>query len=289
MAKPAENKAELESFLDSCTMNFHRFIQRELGTYNGTALGAVSIGWSGFPSGGGAYRGWFDFRTKKKTTLAIKVQGMTIFNKVTFMRAFENGRGHRLLYLPTSKLPKDTGHTYHDSEESWYDKVEPSLEAPIDDKARDYVMEVIKQIKAGEFWTIRKYAIGTGEIKKSRRRGSIEDEKGFEAIVEKTFSDTPSPWPVLRARNARYRIKQIPTDSEPLILEPTDEKDEILSIPQDHLDLGYLNRCGWKVGRAIPNVRLIVTSDKDEDIFSNWTIANLGCQGYIYKGEKSPE
>ncbi len=274
MATPEENKAELETLLDNFTINFHRFIQEKVGEYNGTALGVVSIGWGCYPSGGGGYFGYFGFRNSRDTMLLFEVKRMVSVDDIAFLEGFESGRGHNIRYVSTPKnLDQDPfGYRFPNI----LDKLDPKLDIPIDDIQRPLVEDVIKHIKGGEFWTIRKYAVQSGH-----RKGIY---RNFKPIVENTFLTKPSLPAVMLFKESEFCVKEMPHEGiGSLVLHEESNTENKLSIPADQLNL---DKTPWNFmgGGTIP-VKFMMTPDLNPDVASNWTILHIGNYDF-YTGRK---
>jgi hypothetical protein len=255
MPSPEENTIALETLLDNSTLNFHRFIQTRVGSYNATALGAVCIGWGGYPSGGGAYHGFFDFHTNRNTTLLIHVDGLSYLDRNAVLIKSENGRGHTIRYMRTPENYRDLRAGLMSSE-CKLAKLGSEADIPIDDEHRPIVEEVIKDIKEGEFWTIRKYALGM-----NHSHPDLE-EAVFKETVPSFFTDIPAAPRVVRLKENWYTILEMPGDNLVAMVDGTP-----LSIPATRLNLEKLG--GFTVGKEINIRQMQIDANPD------WTLTGV--------------
>ncbi len=265
MASPEENKVRLEELLDRSTINFNRFIAQQIGgIHNGTALGAVCIGWGGYPSNGGDYSGYFDFRTNAETTIVFNVAGMAAVRRVPFLVPFESGRGHQLLYLPTSLTPQNRIRI-GSMEESPYAHIDPASGISITDEVYPFVEAGVKEIKEGEFWTIRKYIM---QSRDAQITDAIGNEDQFGAHVERAFNDTPTPGAYVRFRHSYYTIRDLPGREGNLVLE---DETGTLTVPRERVNLDVLAQFNYKAGEIIPVSQYAISDNPDD-----WKISRMG-------------
>ncbi len=278
MATHEEHITQLEQLLDNSTVNFHRFISKAVGgDYNGTAFGAVCIGWEGYPTHGGLYKGYFDFHAQRNTMLVVKAGGMFTYDGNRFLRsAGEGGRGHTIRYLSSKRLPARKRKSGLDGPDtSWFDSLDASHDIHIDDTNRPRVEEIIKEVKESEFWTLRKYAmqtnVGTGSFQ-------LYNDDAFKGLVGRMFTDVPTPGAVVRFQDARYFIRELPSADGlgALVLEPHSAEYTVQTVPAAQLKMDDFNSREFRVGAEMPDVVLSVTSDKDASIATNWRVAGIG-------------
>lgn len=287
MATPEENRVVLERLLDRSTVNFHRFLSRDLGLgYNGTAFGAVCIGWGGYPSGGGSYHGYFDFRTREDMTLVIQVGGMMSVSGEVYLLPLENGRGHRVMCLPSSSVPDGVGipSFLRGGGKSPYENVDPSLQIPPSDEMMPSLLGIIREVKKGEFWTIRKYALNGSRSESARKL--LWSKSNFGKTVERAFSDEPVPGALAHFKGGDYTVIEMPNEESSLVLDPNEAGGERLSIPPSNLRHDNLEIQSVEVGRTLPVV--FFRSSDLPDNPSGWRVFTIGSNHYhIYATEGS--
>ncbi len=262
MGTPEANRILLESKLDDITVNMHRFLSERKHTYNGTALGVVSIGWGIYPSGEGAYTGHFGMKLKKGTTLIMQVRDKLEYDDVVFMSGWPSGRGHKINYF---KTPKGFGNALYDSSEA-YKEIDSFEQAPITDKELGYLLKCIGDFKRGEFMTMRHYATQHEES-----YPDFFEEEAYKETMEECIAKKPDPLPVLRIEQFVYTVAEHPGEGTHVILHPSgfSGKDLELDVDPRYKDSGTVEK-GNKIF-----IRKAIPGNLDPADESSWSIIGM--------------
>jgi len=301
MPNPEQNKASLETFLDNSTVNFFRVIADKFNLWHphGTALGVTSIGFGGYPTGEGAYTGYFPFRTKEGKVLLMYVGGPFSLAGVTMLHQLDNRRGHdiKLLDVPKGwRAPMLSPNAERAAREVVYKELETN-ELPITDKRRESLLELFRAVKECEFMACRKY------FRQSRGDREARDTGFSDRYALRLFTQTknaaldPSREPSLpvvsRIKDHLYEYGGLAGEDE-AVFNKVDERDwrgvgggnifpESFSVPVSELgaeESANLEKYRKRDGKGRKSFAWFCLNPKsDPEVADNWQFYGLGSEG----------
>jgi len=273
MPTPEENRAALENLLDNLTVNFFRIIkdQHNLWTPHGTALGISSISYGVYPTGEGAYQGYFGARTRKGTLLfyvenPIKVAG------VTFLRQLENGRGHQVRYVKNYKSGNQDPLASGEKNEGELEEKVAGNDIPITDAMMPNLSKYLGALKRCEFLTCRKYRLQDKESNKEQHRSADFIVEQFDFALARAFRTSPKLPASLAVRTYFYTFKeQTPTD---LVFKHIKEKGPDITLPLAQLSPEEAEALLKEKGMSL-DFRYYLKPGTDGAVQTNWELFDI--------------